>query len=74
MRGVLSVLVPVDAVGERLDRFVATLPEVASRAEAERLLASGAVRVDEVQPAGKPRMTAADWVRGRGVRAGQRFT
>ncbi|HLB82860.1 MAG TPA: methionyl-tRNA formyltransferase [Gemmatimonadales bacterium] len=36
--------------------------------------ASGAVRVDEVQPAGKPRMTAADWVRGRGVRAGQRFT
>ena len=35
---------------------------------------SGAVRVDEVQPAGKPRMTAADWVRGRGVRAGQRFT
>src|SRR5437773_10908706 len=50
MRGVLSVLVPADAVGERLDRFVATLPEVASRAEAERLLAGGAVRVD-----GEPR-------------------
>jgi methionyl-tRNA formyltransferase len=35
---------------------------------------NGALLVDEVQPAGKPRMTAADWVRGRGVRAGQRFT
>jgi 23S rRNA pseudouridine1911/1915/1917 synthase len=38
--------VPAEAAGERLDRFVATLPEVASRAEAERLLADGAVRVD----------------------------
>jgi methionyl-tRNA formyltransferase len=35
--------------------------------------ASGAVAVDEVQPAGKPRMSAADWVRGRGVEEGQRF-
>ena len=34
---------------------------------------SAAVSVEEVQPAGKPRMTAADWIRGRGVRAGQRF-
>ena len=36
----------------------------------------GAVLVEEVQPAGKPRMTAVDWVRGRGVRPGgdQRFT
>jgi len=46
MRGALSLRVPADAAGERLDRFVATLPEVASRAEAERLLASGAVRLD----------------------------
>jgi len=38
--------VPAEAAGERLDRFVAALPEVASRAEAERLLAGGAVRVD----------------------------
>jgi 23S rRNA pseudouridine1911/1915/1917 synthase len=42
--------VPGDAAGERLDRFVASLPEVASRAEAERLLAAGAVRID-----GQPR-------------------
>jgi methionyl-tRNA formyltransferase len=34
----------------------------------------GAVAVQEVQPAGKPRMAAADWVRGRGVAVGQQFT
>jgi len=35
----------------RLDRFVASLPGVDSRAEAERLLSAGAVRVDgELQP------------------------
>lgn len=34
----------------------------------------GAVEVQEVQPTGKPRMAAADWVRGRGVAVGQRFT
>jgi len=38
----------------------------------------GAVLVEEVQPAGKQRMTAPDWVRGRGVRprggGGQGFT
>ncbi len=34
---------------------------------------AGAVEVEEVQPAGKPRMPAADWIRGRGVRVGQCF-
>lgn len=33
----------------------------------------GAVVVEEVQPAGKERMAAVDWIRGRGVRVGQRF-
>jgi methionyl-tRNA formyltransferase len=33
----------------------------------------GAVRVREVQPPGKRRMNAAEWVRGRGVQAGDRF-
>jgi methionyl-tRNA formyltransferase len=37
-------------------------------------VAGGAVAFQEVQPAGKPRMAAADWVRGRGVAVGQRFT
>ena len=31
------------------------------------------VRVREVQPPGKRRMPAADWVRGRGVAVGDRF-
>jgi methionyl-tRNA formyltransferase len=33
----------------------------------------GAVRVGEVQPPGKRRMPAGDWVRGRGVSVGDRF-
>jgi methionyl-tRNA formyltransferase len=45
------------------------------RADGDFVLAVGnaAIAVAEVQPAGKPRMPAADWIRGRGVRAGQRF-
>lgn len=39
------------------------------------LIAAGsdAVEVAEVQPAGKARMPAAEWIRGRGVSAGRRF-
>lgn len=33
----------------------------------------GVVQFEEVQPAGKDRMPAEQWVRGRGVRTGQRF-
>jgi len=33
-----------------------------------------ALVIAEVQPAGKPRMAAGDWIRGRGARAGQRMT
>ena len=40
--------VPDSAAGERLDRFLADLPEVASRGAAARLLAAGAVLVDGV--------------------------
>jgi 23S rRNA pseudouridine1911/1915/1917 synthase len=42
----LSVAVPPSAAGERLDRFLATLEEVGSRAAAERLLGESRVRVD----------------------------
>jgi methionyl-tRNA formyltransferase len=35
--------------------------------------AEGAVRVQQVQPAGKRRMSAEEWLRGRGVAVGQRF-
>src|SRR5581483_507723 len=41
--------VPSDAAGVRLDRWLATLPEVGSRAAAERLLDAGAVRVDGLE-------------------------
>jgi len=35
--------------------------------------AEGAVVIQDVQPSGKRRMAAADWLRGRGVVAGDRF-
>ena len=35
---------------------------------------TGAVAVSEVQPAGKTRLPAEAWLRGRGVAVGQRFT
>ncbi len=39
-------LVPAEAAGVRLDRWLATLPEVGSRGAAERLLDAGVVAVD----------------------------
>src|SRR5919201_1879070 len=47
-RSIVRVVVPQSAEGERLDRFLAALGEVGSRAAAERLLAAAAVRVDGV--------------------------
>jgi 23S rRNA pseudouridine1911/1915/1917 synthase len=47
---VSTLRVPPEAAGERLDRYLASLPEVGSRGAAERLLADGSVRVD-----GEPR-------------------
>jgi 23S rRNA pseudouridine1911/1915/1917 synthase len=44
--------VPSEAAGLRLDRFLAGLPEVGSRAAAERLVAAGSVLIDGA-PAGK---------------------
>lgn len=34
---------------------------------------SGAIRIAQVQPAGRPLMSAADWARGRGIGAGDRL-
>jgi 23S rRNA pseudouridine1911/1915/1917 synthase len=42
--------VPDESAGERLDRYLASLPEIGSRATAERLVESGGVLVD-----GRPR-------------------
>jgi 23S rRNA pseudouridine1911/1915/1917 synthase len=48
---VTRLLVPDEAAGERLDRFLAALPEIGSRAVAERLLGVKGVLVD-----GRPRL------------------
>jgi 23S rRNA pseudouridine1911/1915/1917 synthase len=50
-----TVAVPPEAAGERLDRFLAGLDEVGSRAAAERLLAQGKVTVDGEPPRAKSR-------------------
>ncbi len=42
----MRVRVPAEAAGMRLDRVLASLPEVDSRQEAQRLLSAGAVTVD----------------------------
>lgn len=49
---------------------------VVLKADNDLVIAAGdaAIAIREVQPAGKPRLPAADWVRGRGVSVGQRFT
>jgi 23S rRNA pseudouridine1911/1915/1917 synthase len=43
---VTRLRVPPEAAGERLDRFLASLPEIGSRAVAERLLSDAGVLVD----------------------------
>ena len=46
MAAVTRLRVPESAAGERLDRFLAALPEIGSRAVAERLVREGGVLVD----------------------------
>ncbi|HEY7603747.1 MAG TPA: RluA family pseudouridine synthase [Gaiellaceae bacterium] len=55
-------VVPETAAGERLDRFVAALPGVGSRAAAERLLAARAVLVDGVARAKSHRLEGGEEV------------
>jgi 23S rRNA pseudouridine1911/1915/1917 synthase len=43
---VTHLRVPPESAGERLDRFLSQLPEIGSRAEAERLVSGGGVLVD----------------------------
>ena len=45
------------------------------KASGELVIACGldALRVTEVQPAGKSRMSAHDWIRGRGAKVGDRY-
>jgi 23S rRNA pseudouridine1911/1915/1917 synthase len=54
--------VPESAAGERLDRYLASLPDVGSRGVAERLLAAGEVRVDGRELAKSYRLTGGEQV------------
>jgi 23S rRNA pseudouridine1911/1915/1917 synthase len=56
----LTVEVPPDAAGERLDRFLSRLDEVGSRAAAERLLSEGGVRVNGSRESKSHRLSAGD--------------
>jgi 23S rRNA pseudouridine1911/1915/1917 synthase len=52
--------VPAEAAGERLDRFLAGLPEVGSRGAAERLIESGAATLDGERPAKSRRLEGGE--------------
>jgi 23S rRNA pseudouridine1911/1915/1917 synthase len=56
----LTVEVPPDAAGERLDRFLSGLPVVGSRAAAERLLSKGGVRVNGAREPKSHRLVPGD--------------
>jgi 23S rRNA pseudouridine1911/1915/1917 synthase len=55
-----TVAVPPEAAGERLDRFLAGVADVGSRAAAERLLAEGGVLVDGVPRAKSHRLAGGE--------------
>jgi 23S rRNA pseudouridine1911/1915/1917 synthase len=54
--------VPESAAGERLDRFLASLPDVGSRGLAERLLEAGGVLVDGKELGKSHRLTGGEQV------------
>jgi 23S rRNA pseudouridine1911/1915/1917 synthase len=56
----VKLRVPDEAAGERVDCYVASLPEIGSRAEAERLLAFGAVLLDGDAPAKSRRLSGGE--------------
>lgn len=56
----IRVRVPEDAAGTRLDRFLAELPEVGSRAAAERLIEAGKVTVGGAARPKSHRVAAGD--------------
>jgi 23S rRNA pseudouridine1911/1915/1917 synthase len=58
----LRVRVPDSAAGLRLDRFLAGLPEVGSRAAAERLVETGSVHLDGARSAKSTRLSGGEEV------------
>jgi methionyl-tRNA formyltransferase len=78
--GAWAVVGDVEAklFGSRVEAPVpgATFPGTVLRADDELSIAcgTGRIAVREVQPSGRKRQPVADWVRGRGIVAGARFT
>lgn len=73
----LKVFRPVAMPTLEHERAPGTILDANSFDAAEGILVAcgaGAVSIREVQPAGKRRMTAADWLRGRGAEVGECFT
>jgi methionyl-tRNA formyltransferase len=66
----------VRCYGARVEPALAGAPGTLIDASDDGLLmacGSGAVRLTDVHPAGKKRLAAAQWVRGRGMNVGDRF-
>ena len=65
----------VKLFGARAAEGGGTPGEIQATDDGVRIAAGqGTVAIGEVQPSGKARMDAVDWLRGRGARAGRRFT
>jgi 23S rRNA pseudouridine1911/1915/1917 synthase len=63
--GELAFVVPPEAAGERLDRFLAARDEIGSRAAAERLVAGGNVLLDGARRAKSHRLEGGEELRVR---------
>jgi 23S rRNA pseudouridine1911/1915/1917 synthase len=61
-RSTFRVEVPSEAAGLRLDRFLAGLPEIGSRAAAERLVATGSVLMDGAPAAKSVRLAGGEQI------------
>lgn len=62
----------VKVFGPRVIKNAEEAPGQVISADRELIVAAGkdAIRISDVQPAGRGRMTAAEWARGRGISAG----
>lgn len=69
----VKLFMPQPLPGECHEQAPGTILEADAKAGLVVAAGRGAVRVGEVTPEGKRRMSAREWIIGRGVRAGQRF-
>jgi len=60
--------------GESAEAAPGAIVRADPRSGLEVATGSGSLTIGQVQPAGKRRMEAVEWIRGRGVASGQRFS